>query len=85
METKFSVVYRKKEKETGANFWPRIGHAFDAGEKISIRIDSLPRDSEWDGWLYLFEVIEKDNTKTKNKKRQRKVSQRQPHEEDVEF
>lgn len=36
------------------NRYPRIGIAMREGDRISIKLDSIPIDKAWDGWINIF-------------------------------
>ena len=36
------------------NRYPRIGIAMREGDRISIKLDTLPIDKAWDGWINIF-------------------------------
>ena len=36
------------------NRYPRIGIAMKDGERISIKLDTIPIDKTWEGWINIF-------------------------------
>lgn len=36
------------------NRYPRIGIAMKDGDRISVKLDSIPIDKAWEGWINIF-------------------------------
>lgn len=53
----FNVV-RPREGQDGKTYWDRHGVLVVDGDKISLKLESLPLAEDWNGW---FNVFEKDD------------------------
>jgi len=53
----FNVV-RPREGQDGKTYWDRHGVLVVDGDKISLKLESLPLADDWNGW---FNVFEKDD------------------------
>ena len=47
-----------KTDEKDSTHWPTVGRAFEDKKRITVKLDSLPISSEWDGRLFLYEIKE---------------------------
>jgi hypothetical protein len=64
-----ACAYLAPEKAGEKAKYPRIGAAFRDGERISVKIDSLPlASSGWQGWINIFpRELSSNNPREKSK------------------
>ncbi len=55
----YTVQYAKEGKD-GITYWPTVGRAFEDDKRITVKLDSLPIHSSWDGRLFLYRVRSRD-------------------------
>ncbi len=54
-------VKDSKQPHIKKTCWPIVGRAFEDKKRITVKLDSLPIDKDWDGRLFLYEIKEEDD------------------------